>query len=232
MLFRSEGFNEGNWESGLRPLIKSVISTTVKEARDREWRGRWHSEGVICHWIQFEPVDWPKANPRLREKRPPTFAISKPTVLVWRDVLYAGFYVERGFRDCPKPDATLDDLAPYMQLQPDWHWHSFLKSLELPKQPQLVELMERLPEENRCIGFLQASGTDRENCNPLPYQDASSTLGALELLIGDCEPNDWIDLIIGSRFTLDECLQLQEGIVDKLRQPLTLALTIERLLLS
>lgn len=224
VLFENEAFNEGSWESGLRSaLVKAnVISATVKVARFKEWRGAIRTKGIIPHWFQFEPVGWPVGTP--------TFGISKPAVLAWDDVLYAGYYVERGRRDC-KPNPTPLDRA--MWLDHDWHWHSLVRTIRNPEQRQrLIELMERLPEENRCIWFLRGSCTDRELCTPVRYGDAASGLEELERLISDCEPNDWIDLMFGVRFTLDECLELQDDIVAKLYRPLTMALTIERLVLE
>jgi hypothetical protein len=153
--------------------------------------------------------------------------MSKPAVMAIRETLYAGYYVERGLATLAGTDKSQDYL-----MHGDWHWHLFMSTLNTPEQRLvLAELMKRLPEENRGILFLRAPQTEREYLTFIPYTDASS-LDEVESLIIESEVNDWIDLILGVRFTLDECLALQDGIVDQLRAPLNLAVSIENLIFA
>jgi hypothetical protein len=43
-------------------------------------------------------------------------------------------------------------------------------------------------------------------------------------------PEQWINVILGSRYTLDECLAEQHGLVDQLRTPIVRAHEIYELI--
>jgi hypothetical protein len=109
-----------------------------------------------------------------------------------------------------------------------WHWRLFLAMLaNTDQRRRLSELLENLLESRRCIWLLCGQKPSKR----IPYQDATS-LDEMQSHISACDSNDWIDLILGVSFTVDDCLTLQERIVDELRAPLIRALEIEDLISS
>ena len=86
--------------------------------------------------------------------------------------------------------------------------------------------MESLPLTRRCVSLRALRPSNR-----IPYENKVS-LGQMESGIGDCDPDEWIDLILGVSFTLDECLTLQDGILDELCSPLIRAREIDDLVLE
>jgi hypothetical protein len=183
-------------------LLRQRQVIADKQAVTRLWRPTW------THWVQFEPVGYTG----------PAFWFGKPAILARDDVLYAGYYVERGY--------AAADKKPEYVMTPEWHWHLFLATLANTEQRRrLSELMKNLPESRRCIWFL--CGQEPSKC--ISYQDATS-LDEMQSHISACDPNDWIDLILGVSFSADDCLTLQERILDELRAPLIRALEIEELI--
>jgi hypothetical protein len=130
--------------------------------------------------------------------------IRKPVVIAWDDVLYAGYYVERGYPAHQKPEYVMNA---------EWHWNLFLATLENTSQRQrLSEYMEALSEARRCVWVL----CDQKQGNPIRHKDETS-LEEMRTAISTCGQGKCIDLILGVSFNLDECLALQESIVDQLR---------------
>jgi hypothetical protein len=214
-IFGLSGFNEGSWVSGLAKLLRERPILTNKQLVSREWRGTLSQGLPALHWIQFEPPGY----------KLPAFWMGKPAIVAWDDVLYVGYYVERGYEAQVRPE--------YLRTHPEyiiddaWHWHSFRSVLnDKNRRDQLHSLMENLPASRRCLTVYA-----RRPSNPIPYTDRSS-LAEMESAIAACDPNEWIDLILGASFTRDECLRLQTNIVDELRAPLIRAMEIDELVLG
>lgn len=208
-LFAKQGFNQGSWATRLRPLLleRRIINDKRKRAVTQRWRP------TQTFWIQYEPVDLPKG---------PAFWLGKPAVQAWDGKLYAGYYIERGH-----VEYTKKSMDPYKLMDASWHWHSFLATLANPEQRhRLSELMRTLPEDQRCIG----SRCWQDESKPIDHD--STSLDEMESVINGCGPNDWIDLMLGVSFTMDECLQLQDSIVNELRSPLIRAAGIDVLVLN
>ena len=202
-LFAKHGFNQGSWAGGLRSVLRERRVLTDKQAVTRLWRPTW------THWIQFEPIGYTG----------PAFWFGKPAIIAREEVLYAGYYVERGYAVHENSEYVMDS---------GWHWRLLLTTLaNTVQRRRMSELMENLPESRRCIWLL----CGQEPSKRIAYQDATS-LDEMQSVISACDSNDWIDLILGVSFTVDDCLALQEGVVDELRAPLIRALEIEALISS
>jgi hypothetical protein len=50
--------------------------------------------------------------------------------------------------------------------------------------------------------------------------EGSSTLASVKVYVDSLPPNQWVDVVLGVRYSREECLGLQEGIVERLVQPL------------
>jgi hypothetical protein len=190
-IFFDNGFEAGKWAGELAKLLRNRKIIPELVPRARVWRATWKQ------WIQFEP-DWLKG---------PAFMFGKPGIMSQGEALYAGYYVERGLPpDCGRPEYIIGD---------DWHWHGFdqcLKNDDL--RSRLNFMLLNLPENRRCIWIR----TDQaQNC--LEYEGDHSLLNTREIVQG-VPANEWIDVILGVRFSKKECLDLQDGIVLELSTPI------------
>jgi hypothetical protein len=204
MIFQTQRFSEGSWETPLRSQLKKrrILGDTDKIACRKHWTA------TTAAWIQFEPEALRKRVSPDDENPGATCWMMKPTVLAdpplpkafatsrhHPEMLYAGLYVERGYTTSPRPDTN-----PYFLMHDDWHWHLFLQTLDAPTgRLALDDLMQRLPEANRGIWFLRASGTEREASQFIPYRDASS-LDELETLIKETERTTGLISSLASSF--------------------------------
>ena len=214
-VFGSTGFNEGSWVSGLSKLLRQRPILNDKQLVSREWRGTLTQGLPALHWIQFEPPGY----------KLPAFWMGKPAILAWDDMLYVGYYVERGYEPRAKPEYLR--THPEYIMDAGWHWHAFRNVLrDKTRRDQLHCLMENLPASRRCVSLCAPRPSNR-----IAYKGRSSLL-AMESAIKGCNPNEWIDLILGVSFTRDDCLTLQSAIIDELRAPLIRAMEIHELVLG
>lgn len=157
--------------TGAGPLAKALRERRViadKKTIARVWRATW------TQWVQCEPRGVDGA----------AFWFGKPAVIAWDGVLYAGYYVERGYPAHQKPEYVMDV---------GWHWNLFLATLENTSQRQrLSECMEALSESRRCVLLL----CDQKQSSPVRYKDETS-LEEMRTGISSCCQGKWVDLIWG-----------------------------------
>jgi hypothetical protein len=112
-------------------------------------------------------------------------------------------------------------------ITPEWHWYAFLHCIEHERyRRELDALMQRLDSEHRCLALFW--GADRTEP---PYQD-ESTLTRFAEITRACSPDEWIDVFLGIRMSLDECLRSQEEIRYQVATALILACDIEEVVLK
>ena len=130
-----------------------------------------------------------------------------------REALYAGYYIERGFSADAKPEYLRTNAELIMDA--GRHWHLFVNVMKNQSQREhLNKLMENLPVARSCISLLRRDQISR----PIHY-DGQNSLNEMESALSAADADEWIDLVLGVSFQLDECLDLQEGIVEELRTP-------------
>jgi len=205
-LFTSDTFEKGGWATEL--YNQHLKDTTLSDLKG--WTCNWKMwHGTYQRWLQYQPLTGQ------------FFWSSKPAVWSTRDALYAGYYVERGFSPAV---AMLHHKPDEEVIRPHWHWWPFLELLT--KHPEtLFSTLAVLPADRRCIWI----------CDSGPRFDVTAINLGKTVMIRDiadlAEPTDhigkvrddhWIDLVVGVRYTKDECLNrnkwasLVQGIINAL----------------
>ena len=196
-IFSQKEFAEGSWAGALRTKLRrpSIAPNPIIadwEAKTRIWRGTGQ------RWIQFEP----------RTNIGPFFWSGKPAVLSSPTALYAGYYVERGYRsDRPK------ETEASQVMDERWHWHGFYRALsEEPLRSNLGWTLASLPETRRCVWVSQPPNNKDQK-----EFDAQATLAEVKAYVDSdsIRQDEWVDVIVGARYLKDECLSLQDQIVTE-----------------
>ncbi|MDE2180772.1 MAG: hypothetical protein KGJ40_07995 [candidate division NC10 bacterium] len=197
-LFSDTGFNEGRWAGNLAELLRNRNIVPGLSPKARVWRANWKQ------WIQFEEPGLPG----------PIFWLGKPGIISNEEILYAGYYVERGLPQRPGIPSTY-------AITPEWHWHGFIKCLvnhEL--RSVLSRLLLNLPEQRNCIWIhTETSDQHFKYVSEDTLLEAQSALPALS-------SDKWIDVVLGVFFTKQECLGLQAELVHHLVSPIIQAYEI------
>jgi len=192
-LFEHDGFDKGRWAKNLRHELSRLPIIPGWQPRVRLWHGTWQQ------WIQFEPEGF----------RGPFFWSGKAAVLSSSAALYAGYYVERGLP--PGED------QPELIMGPGWHWHGFRRALcEEPILNHLSAIVARLPRTRRCI-WVSNPASGRGRAYPFKTQ---STAVKVRAYVDSIPSDKWVDVIIGVQYSKDECLGLQNQIVEEIIEPL------------
>jgi hypothetical protein len=202
-------FADGTWAAELRKLL--LPGRLVPD---------WHPTfrvrlGTRHRWIQFEPKPAPGA----------FFWSGKPALVSSDAALFVGYYVERGL---PTSHAVLAE-----QIRPGWHWYGFDRCLTKPafRETLHAEIVAFRAAERRTLwiysgGFpvQHATSESRE----IPYTGSKDLLEARAII--DTIPLDhWINVIVGVRFSKDECVQQQAAILSEFEDPIIRAVKIHDL---
>lgn len=145
------------------------------------------------------------------------------------DALFVGYYVERGIPHCA--DMPAKEMPPGSS----WHWFGFQRCLaEDGLREDLNALMLDLPKERRVV-WIDCSETEEpgEPLAPplvkiLPYEGLT-TLVETKAIVDTIPRFQWINLMLGLRFTLNECLTEQHDLLDRFRMPVVRANEIRQL---
>lgn len=222
-----EGFIDGRWAKGMWEAL-GQLRERLNETRDiapglecthRVWRGPFFNQ-----WVQYEPKDY----------RGPAFRIGKPAVVAGRSLdashpaLYAGYYIERGL-----PPGTPGRIYREQIMEdndPTWDWTRFYKTLSDESagivaangQAKLSGVLRSLPTDRRCIWISDstAKAVTTQTGDTIIAPGICHALGELSELskvkddIGKIKRTHWIDLIVGVRYSMEECMERQEGLID------------------
>lgn len=209
-LFVKEKFDQGGWAGELATLLRQRRVLTDKKIVSRIWRKNWKQ------WVQCEHTG----------SLGPAFWFCKPAVISWQDRLYCECYFERGYSEESRPEFFR--LKPEYIMDSGWHWHLLFETLRTHRsKARLTQLMEQLPGERRCIWVLFGE----RDSQLIPFDD-DSAFDRMEAAISSRDQSNWIDLILGVSFSADECIAMQQQIIDELRSPLIRAREIEDLVLA
>lgn len=218
-IFNKQEFNSGRWTGPLLKVLSRRLAFSDKQCHARLWRG----ESPWKQWIQFEPSGFPGG---------PAYWLGKPAILSCGQRLFAGYYIERGYPEnyhaqLGYQGSRLEEKRQ-TEITPGWHWHPFMAALaNAERRSRLNHIMNTLPASRRCIWLLNNQQTERL----IPYEGEVS-LQDLRSELHNADSTFYIDLIMGVYFTVDECLELQDAIVEELRKPLVQANEIDLLVLS
>ena len=201
-LFTQAGFDTGEWAGSLATRLRSKQIIPGRQPKARLYRHTW------THWIQVEPSGF----------KGPAHWLGKPAVVAHDGSLYVGYYIERGLDQHERPEYVVT---------PEWHWHALRACLgESPRRREIDSVMQQLPSQLRQVSALCGS----RQFAP-PYEGETTLLG-FDRFVEACPPDEWINAYLGARFGLDECLTLQERLVDKLISPLLRGVQLEAIVLE
>lgn len=195
-IFSESGFDSGKWAGNLAGALRqtSIIEDLVPKGR--VWRPTWNQ------WIQFEPIGIPG----------PFFWYGKPAILADNGWLYVGYYIERGLSN---HDSSLDYV-----LTEKWHWQGFVKCLENREdRSTLSSLILNLSNGRRCVWIRLSQGNRVMESNSFEFKD-ENTLMVAHKRFPSVPPDEWIEVLLGVRFSKEECLNLQKKIVSELKTPI------------
>lgn len=224
-LFSAPSFTEGGWASELRKAILSGQRFIPDwSPKYRIWRYSGHQ------WIQYEPDGLPNApffwsgKPAIRASRPKS---SRQGQVQVDEALFVGYYVERGVPHCPEMQAK--------EMGPGWHWYGFERCLNEPSlRDDLNALMLNLPVGRRIV-WLDCSEAEQPGVpvapplvRVLPYEGLA-TLDEAKSIIDRVPDFQWINVMLGVRYAMDECLTEQRQLVDNFRNPIVRANEIRQL---
>ena len=196
-IFSDSGFETGKWAGELAKLLRQAKILDELVPKARVWRATWNQ------WIQFEP-DWHVG---------PAFWFGKPALLSEDGFLQVGYYVERGLLYHP--------THPEYVITPEWHWHGFIRCLEQDHCRQKLNiLMQELPEERRYLWIHILSEEKGTLLNKSLAYEGAKTLDDFGNLYSEAPEDHWVEVMLGVRFSKNECLSLQKKIVSDLRTPL------------
>lgn len=196
-LFTESGFKDGRWAGSLANLLRPLHIIPDVVPKGRIWRGNWRQ------WIQFEPS----------VSVGPLFWMGKTSIRSSNTSLYAGYYIERGV---PQTEANKREYI----MTKEWHWHGFMNCL---KTASLHYSLMELPVDKRCIWI---ENDEIELDERINYINESS-LRQVENIINNIDDRYWINVMIGNFYSKDECLKIQNEIVQELRAPLIRASEID-----
>ena len=202
MLFGKSGFQDGRWAGSLAKLLRPLHLIPDLVPKGRIWRGNWRQ------WIQFEPS----------LSVGPIFWMGKVSIRSSSSNLYVGYYVERGL----PPDKG--NKLEYV-ITDEWHWHGFINCL---RNASIDSLIMDLPEDRRCI-WIENDEIELDEC--IRYTNKSS-LKQVENIIDDIADKYWINVMFGNFYPKEECLNIQNNIVQNIRTPLVRAFEIDDLIKS
>ena len=201
-IFFEKDFSLGSWASGLRGQLVKLDCPENFGPRFRILRNS------TLRWIQYEPKGLPG----------PAFWLAKPAIVASISHLFLGCFVERGY---PK----VKTRVPAEVFDPRWQWHGFTAVLDSQaRRGELHEHLANLPAERTCLRLW--IGKDE---TVTPYADLDSLL-ALRQTLATIPGDQWINCLLGVRFSKQECLLKQERLVDELRTPLVRAWEIADLI--
>ena len=190
MIFSAGGFEQGKWAGNLAQHLRKRKIIPDLAPKVRVWRATWNQ------WIQFEKPGF----------NGPAFWLGKPAVLSSEDMLYVGYYVERGLQVHDNPDYQISD---------GWHWKAFINCLQDENYRLTINaILMNLPEHRRCIWIR----TDR-NESFIEYKGVSD-LSKIRAAIESIPKSGWMEVILGVFFSKKECLDLQEKIQLELISPI------------
>ena len=222
-IFARDGFAKGRWVKRLREELgpKHVrehlgASHDVYVVDDKDWYCKarfWQATGE--QWIHYEPREFKKDH-RDDQEGSSFFWSGKPAALASPLAMYVGYYVERGL---PLGQGRPDQVKRGQEIGPTWHWNGFKRMLcEEAQEKLLFEVMDSLPSATRCI-WVQNSITRKNKVFPLEGQ-ATSVPANVEGYAGKIPLSDWIDLVAGTEFTMERCLEKQSDLVPDIFQAL------------
>ncbi|MGA2160227.1 MAG: hypothetical protein ABSG90_13565 [Dehalococcoidia bacterium] len=195
-IFSESGFDSGKWAGNLAVALRQTSIIDGLVPRGRVWRPNWNQ------LIQFEPIGISG----------PFFWYGKPAILADDGWLYVGYYIERGLR-------THDSSLDYV-LAENWHWYGFMECLENPESRlTLASLILNLPSERRCLWIRVFQGNKVKERNPFEFKDENTLMKAHKRFLS-VPPDEWIDVVLGVRFSKEECLNHQKKIVSELKAPI------------
>lgn len=196
-IFYESGFEDGKWAGALAKLLRKKNFIPGLVAKGRIWRGDWRQ------WIQYE-------NPEVQGS---LFWIGKPAIRSNKDYLFAGYYVEKGFIKHERKEYIITN---------EWHWHDFIRCL-IEKELMIIlnSMLINLPEERRCY-WVETDDLNR-SCSYIGEESLKEMLGT----INNQQKDLWINIMLGTRFSKQECLTLQEKIVEELRNSIIRAQDID-----
>jgi hypothetical protein len=145
------------------------------------------------------------------------------------EALFVGYYVERGVPHRPEMPAK------EMHAGSPWHWYGFERCLSEPVlRDALNALMLNLPMDRRVV-WIDCSETDQAGApvapplvRVLPYEGLT-TLTETKTTVDGIPVFQWINVMLGVRYTIDECLTEQRDLVDRFRNPIVRANEIRQL---
>jgi hypothetical protein len=202
-IFREDGFAEGRWAKGLCHELAHLPLIGGWHPKVRVWRGTWQQ------WIQFE----------LDGFSVPFFWSGKPAILSSPSHLFAGYYVERGLPE--RPD------QPLMVMNLGWDWHGFYRAFpEGPMMDRITATVAKLPKERCRVWVTNPPSGDRSRIFSLEGHEDAETIKAH---IDSIPPTEWVDVVVGVQYGLEECLNLQDRIVEEIIAPLRIGFEIYNL---
>jgi hypothetical protein len=177
--------------------------------------------------VQFEPEGY--SLPFFWSGKPAVRSTRSDTAQDANAAIFAGYYVERGLDEH-------DD--PYQQISATWHWHGLHRCLTEPAlRNNLNDLMLTLPESRRTVwleggGIKQPDGTLAPGYSHVFPYVGRETLARVHDTIRAIPPTQWINLMLGNRFSKSECLERQGDLVTDFRTPIVRAHEIRALVES
>jgi len=142
------------------------------------------------------------------------------------EALFIGYYVERGV---PHHD------MPARQIDSRWHWHGFARCLsESRLRDDLNALMLNLREDRRVV-WIDCSEAEHPAgtvvppvVRVLPYKGLT-TLAETKKIIDGIPQYQWINVMLGVRYSMTECLTEQRDLIGEFRNPIVRANEIRQL---
>jgi hypothetical protein len=222
LFYDSPAFGDGTWAAALKQRVAAGRFIPDWRPTTRIWRGTY------IQWVQFEPPGW--SGPLFWSGKPAFRASSstpsKPGRPVSEDALYVGYYVERGVLTAQDPDQVIDEK---------WHWHGFHQCLTNPRlRAELDRLLLDLPEGRRTIWMTgsrheEPSGQVHPEFTYVDRYHGERSLDAALARIKQIPPTQWLNVMLGSRFTKAECLVRQADLVGEFRNPTVRANEVRQL---
>lgn len=201
-VFYESGFDVGKWAGALTIPLRKKNLIPGLVAKGRLWRGDWKQ------WIQYENPELPGS----------FFGIGKPAIRSNKDYLFSGYYIEKGL--------AKHQMREYVMTN-KWHSHGFMRCLSKPSfMKTMNSLLIDLPVERRCYWI----ETDDLN-ESYPYGEEES-LKELLVSINGQRKDIWINVMLGIRFSKQECLALQEKIVNELQNSIIRASQIDDIVIN
>ena len=111
------------------------------------------------------------------------------------------------------------------QVSPSRYYTKYLLIAHLPGLFSLHELLIELPNDRRCIWI----ENDEINLDERIFYKNEESLKEAESIINEIADNHWINVMLGNSYSKDECIKIQQHIVQQLRTPVVRAFEMDSL---